>query len=104
MPENRAVTGQFLPGRSGNPGGRRRSLVATIRRRTRDGRKLVDLLFGIADDAEAPHRDRIAAARVLLEYGWSKPKPEDPDAVDPTELIRALAGRAPHDPHKVYDG
>src|SRR3989442_10938807 len=52
-PQSRTSAGRWRPGTSGNPGGRRPSLVDRIRRRTRDGRTLVELLVAIADDATA---------------------------------------------------
>jgi len=48
-----------------------------IRRQTRDGRLLVAQLLAIVNgDFEAGTRDRIAAARVLLEWGFSRPPAE----------------------------
>src|SRR5689334_19863536 len=59
------------------PQSRTSALVDRIRRRTRGGRTLVELLVAIADDATAAQRDRIAAVRVLLEYGFTKPQPDE---------------------------
>jgi hypothetical protein len=100
-PERRTVAGRWRPGTSGNPGGKRRSLTATIRAKTRNGRRLVALLVGIADDEQATPRDRIAAVRVLLEYGFRKPTPED-DAPDVGAFLAAL-NAPPSSGPKVYD-
>jgi hypothetical protein len=78
------------------------SLTATIRRRTRGGTKLVTLLLAIADDTQATPRDRIAAAKVLLEYGFSWPTPAD-DAPDVTELLALLNGPRRDGPPREYD-
>jgi len=68
----------------------------------------VDLLLAIADDVSAAPRERIAATRVLLEYGFSKPAPELEDqAAALTETISVIWGNGkpadPAMPPKVYD-
>lgn len=76
-PESTAGTrddrGRFRPGTSGNPGGRRPSLAALIRSRTRDGASLVSFLHGVVRDEKAVVRDRIRACEMLLTFGFSKP-------------------------------
>jgi hypothetical protein len=74
----------------------------TIRRRTRGGTKLVTMLLAITNDATATPRDRIAAARCLLEYGFSKPTPGD-DAPDVSELLALLNAPRRDGPPKEYD-
>lgn len=73
-PEGRDAAGRFRPGRSGNPGGRRRTLVETIRLRTRDGNVLVRELVCIVRNPDEATRDRIAASRILLEWGFARPQ------------------------------
>jgi hypothetical protein len=69
------VTGRgFLPGRSGNPGGRPKrlaKLIETIQRQTRDGQDLVD--FMLQTFRSGPMRYRMEAAHWLTERGFGKP-------------------------------
>jgi hypothetical protein len=68
------VTGKgFLPGRSGNAGGRPKrlaKLVETIQRHTHDGEDLVD--FMLKTFRNGPMRYRMEAAHWLTERGFGR--------------------------------
>ena len=58
MPNSRDTKGQFAPGHSGNPAGppsTSKSLAQDIRERSLQGKKLVDYLFSVLEDASLPH-------------------------------------------------
>ncbi len=65
----------FKKGRSGNPGGRRKGVSDIIRAKTKDGALIVETLLDVIRTA-GKGQDRVAAARLLLEYGFSKPPTE----------------------------
>ena len=62
-----ARPGTFPPGRSGNPGGRPRGIEARCREFTEEA------LQALRAALRNP-KERVAAASVLLSYGWGKPK------------------------------
>jgi hypothetical protein len=68
------VTGRgFRPGRSGNPGGRPKSLAKATRELVgEDGMKLAELWWSIAQDETRRDSDRLEASRLLAERGWGK--------------------------------
>lgn len=83
-PENRAKSGQFAPGKSGNPAGRPKELgdIKTLIRERKD--ELIGWLFDIAEgkldiNADNPLMtvtkpgERTKAIEVLLGYGFGKP-------------------------------
>lgn len=77
-PPARDARGRWLRGgASPNPGGRRASIVPAIRAATGDGERIVLALVQVLDDQAAAARDRIASARTLLEWGWSRPLPDE---------------------------
>ena len=66
MPENRLITGRFVKGQSGNPGGRPAKL-AELTSKCKD--LTPDVLQTIKDivmDAEAKDADRLTACRLVL--------------------------------------
>lgn len=88
-PRRGGVTGRgFVPGKSGNPGGRAKggpaALAQRIRRETKDGRVVVDYLLEAMQRSRSG-KERIDAATLLLAYGFGKP-------VQPTELTGAEGG------------
>ena len=69
------VTGKgFLPGKSGNPGGRPKGLMNQVRDRTKDGKILIDFAMAVLKGQHgAEVSDQLAAMRFLAERGWGKP-------------------------------
>ena len=71
-PENRAVSGRFQPGRSGNPGGRPKEsteLKELARQHTAEA--IERLAFWMRSDNP---RASVAAAQALLDRGFGKPQ------------------------------
>ena len=69
----RDQSGRFPMGRSGNPGGRPRGLVARIRQETDDGVEIVAYMLSVLRNPEANHRDRMQAATWLTDRAWGRP-------------------------------
>ena len=79
----------FLPGQSGNPGGRPKGLAALVRAQTKDGKELVDLMLQVLRgklvvNGRKPNiSERMKAVEWLADRGWGKPVEthaiEDPD-------------------------
>ncbi len=72
------VTGKgFLPGRSGNPGGRPQGLAERVRRATKNGKTIVDFMISVARgmniDGRKPRLgDRVDAVKWLADRGWGR--------------------------------
>jgi hypothetical protein len=66
-PENRDASGRFVPGVTGNPGGRPKGIAAIARQHTD---KAVDVLVAAMDSDD--ERVKIAAAKEILDRGYGK--------------------------------
>ena len=77
QPQIRDETGRFLPGVSGNPGGRPTSGLATmIRDATEDGAELVTFMMSIFRGEQSDDiRIRADAATWLADRAFGKPSP-----------------------------
>jgi hypothetical protein len=87
------VTGRgFVPGRSGNAGGRPRGLARLTRELVGDdGEKIVNFWLEVMEDPTWRGSERLRASELLAERGWGKapqfaPLPDD----DPIEREKEL--------------
>jgi hypothetical protein len=72
-PENRDTSGRFLPGVSGNPGGRPVGLSGMIRDATNEGAELIEFVLGLfRGEHGSDIRMRADAASWLADRGFGK--------------------------------
>jgi hypothetical protein len=85
---SRNPQGRWLPGASGNPGGRPRGAVRRIRSLCQDAAEaVIHEMIGLALDPTQRARDRISAANIILDRGLGKASSEMPDDDDePVDL------------------
>ena len=62
----------WLPGVSGNPGGRPKGLAELVRAETRDGAEVVEFMLRILRGKRQPMRLRMEAAAWLADRGFGK--------------------------------
>ncbi|MFP6716197.1 MAG: hypothetical protein VCB82_01685 [Alphaproteobacteria bacterium] len=73
-PQNRDLTGRFLAGQSGNPGGRPVGFHNYIQERTSDGSELTDFVLSVfRGENGASTKERMDAATWLADRGFGKP-------------------------------
>lgn len=68
----RAGNPSWLPGVSGNPGGRPKGLTTLVREQTRDGAELVEFMLRLLRGKRQPLRYRLEAAAWLADRGFGK--------------------------------
>src|SRR3954469_9401270 len=68
--------GRFLPGQSGNPGGRPKALAEVTALARAETAANIAALVRIRDDAASPPAAVVTAATALLDRAWGKPKQE----------------------------
>jgi 2-hydroxychromene-2-carboxylate isomerase len=72
-PANKAKSGRFQPGQSGNPNGRPKNPFGElIRKQTNNGQEIVDKVLNILRNAEK-NADVMWAAEWLRDTGYGKP-------------------------------
>jgi len=69
----RDTGGRFLPGKSGNPGGRPRVVGHVRDMAQRHAEDAIEVLAEIMGDTNAPASARIAASVALLDRGFGRP-------------------------------
>jgi len=98
----------FLKGVSGNPGGRPRGFVQTIREATADGSELVSFMLRVLR-GKVPGvklRDRLEAATWLTDRSFGRPAPAAPPKAEDERVsldaLRAILSQA-RDPERGYN-
>ena len=81
LPQNRDLTGRFLAGQSGNPGGRPVGFRELIKESTADESELVEVVLSFLRDENASNKERMEATTWLADRDFGKPAADrEPDA------------------------
>jgi hypothetical protein len=72
-PQNRDLTGGFIAGQNGNPGGHPVGFSEQIKESTMSGSELVEVVLSVLRDANASNRERMDAATWLADRDFGKP-------------------------------
>ena len=91
--------GRFLPGQSGNPGGRHKGVAEVMALARTYTKAAIETLAGIMQDEAAPKHARVAAASAILDRGYGRP----PQAIEHSGdgvVLQVVTGilRAPDEP------
>ena len=70
---DRSKNGRFVPGQSGNPGGRPKTLAIVQNLARSYTETSIKVLGEIMEDEDERGATRIAAIQVLLDRGWGRP-------------------------------
>lgn len=83
---------KWRKGQTGNPGGRPKGLASRVRELTGDGEAVLDLLMDVlTGQMKANPREKLEAAKILLERGWGK-APELSVNVNANTTLSDIAG------------
>ena len=96
----------WLPGQSGNPGGRPKGLAALVRAQTNDGAELVTFMLAVLRGRKkAPLRLRMEAAAWLADRGFGRvPMPLEHSGADGEPMRFTLLLGAAGAPDEDADG
>ena len=91
--------GRFLPGQSGNPGGRHKGVAEVMALARTHTKAAIETLVGIMQDEAAPKHARVAAASAILDRGYGRPPPAVEHSGDGV-VLQVVTGilRAPDEP------
>ena len=70
---DRSKDGRFVPGQSGNPGGRPKTLAIVQNLAREHTEKSIEVLGTIIENEKERGATRVAAIQVMLDRGWGKP-------------------------------
>src|SRR5579875_2442311 len=92
-PEMRDQAGRFLPGQSGNPGGRPRGGYELREMSRRLAPRILEVMFEIACDPAQPGAVRVRAGNSVLDRGYGRPgraeHPKVPEHLDLAHMTDA---------------
>ena len=82
----------FMPGQSGNPGGRPKALKAVEEAARAHTEAAISTLAAICQNTAAPEAARVAAANALLDRAWGKPR-QHGEPIDARQLVSFVVQR-----------